>query len=218
VARALVNDLLRETYAALRSVVADLRDDQGWTPTGCVGWSLHDLVWHLHADAVRALVAAHSPADRAADCDSVSYWRDWGSDPEADERNRRMTRVEAGLHSFPELRDRYVEASTAAAHAVSAVPRGEVLLTQGHAISAADLASTLAVEATLHHLDLVAHLGSAGPPTPAGLVEVRRVVEQLLDRALGWSDERLALVGTGRAEPTQEELDELDGAAIPVFS
>ena len=213
-----MTDLLRETYAALASVVEELEEHHAWVATACVGWTVHDLVWHLHADAVRGLVAAHTPADRSADCDSVAYWRAWGSDPDADERNRRMTRVEAGLHTFTALRDRYLEASSAAVRAVSDLPDATVVLTQGHAIGARDLASTLAVEATLHHLDLVAHLGGAAPPTQAGLVEVRCVVEGLLDRALGWSDERVALVGTGRAEPTEDELVELRGAGIPVFS
>jgi len=214
-----MTDLLGETCAALASVVVDLGDDQAWTPTGCLGWTVHDLVWHLRADAVRALVAAHTPAGRPADCDSVAYWRSWGSDPEADERNRRMTRVEAGLHTFGALRERYLEASAAAVRAVSALPGQEVLLTQGHAIRARDLASTLAVEATLHHLDLVAHLDRAAPPTPVGLAEVRRVVEELLPRRLPrWSDERVALVGTGRADPTPEERDDLGEARVPVFS
>jgi uncharacterized protein (TIGR03083 family) len=214
-----VSDLLGGTYAALGEVVRDLGDDQAWTPTGCLGWTVHDLVWHLRADAVRALVAAHSPAGREADCDSVAYWRAWGSDPEADAQNRRMTRVEAGLHTFAELRERYVEASAAAARAVSTLPDATVLLTQGHAIVARDLGSTLAVEATLHHLDLVDQLGGAAPPTSAGLAEVRRVVEELLDRRLpGWPDVRVALVGTGRADPTPEELRDLGEAEVPVFS
>lgn len=211
--------LLRETYAALVSVVEELGAHDGWVPTGCEGWTVHDLVWHLHADAVRGLVAAHTPAGRSADCDSVAYWRAWGSDPDADERNRRMTRVEAGLHTFAALRERYLEASAAAVRAVSAVPDDEVLTTQGHAIRRDDLASTLAVEATLHHLDLVTHLDAAPAPVPEGLAEVRRVVEELLGRRLpGWSDERVALVGTGRAEPLAEELDDLAGVVVPVFS
>jgi hypothetical protein len=213
-----MTDLLRETYAALASVVEDVVEGEAWLPTACVGWTVHDLVWHLHADAVRGLVAAHTPAGRSADCDSVAYWRAWGSDLDADDRNRRMTRVEAGLHTFGELRERYLEASSAAVRAVPALPADEVLVTQGHAIRSDDLASTLAVEATLHHLDLVAHLDTAPPPTPGGLAEVRCVVEELLDRSLGWSDERVALVGSGRADPTPEELDDLAGAVVPVFS
>jgi len=210
--------LLGESYDALAAAVARLREEDAWVPTGCTGWCVRDLLWHLHADAVRGLVAAHTPAGRAADCDAVAYWRSWGSDPDADERNRRLTRVEAGLHELAALRERYLEAAAAAARAVAAVPTGEVVATQGHAIRVDDLASTLVVEATLHHADLVAHLEAPGPPA-AGLAEARRVVEALLGRTLdGWSTERVVLVGTGRAEPTASERDELAGSDVPVFS
>ena len=213
-----MTSLLTESYDALAAVVSQLREDEAWAPTGCVGWSVRDLLWHLHADAVRGLVAAHTPAGRAADCDAVAYWRSWGSDAEADERNRRLTRVEAGLQGFVPLRDRYLETAAAAARAVAAAPPDEVVATQGHALRVDHLASTLAVEATLHHADLVAHLDAPGPPA-TGLDETRRVVEALLDRPLeGWSGERVALVGTGRAEPTAAERDDLAGLGIPVFS
>jgi hypothetical protein len=45
------------------------------------------------------------------------------------------------------------------------------------------------------------------------------VVEPLLDRDLaGWPDDRVALVGTGRAEPTAAEQVDLSGAVVPVFA
>lgn len=213
-----MTSLLTESYDALAAVVSRLREDDAWAPTGCVGWTVRDLLWHLHADAVRGLVAVHTPAGRAADCDEVIYWRSWGSDREADERNRRLTRVEAGLHDFTALQDRYLETAAATARAVAAASPDEVVATQGHALRVADLASTLAVEATLHHADLVACLDAPGPPA-AGLDEARRVVEALLGRSLeGWSSRRVALVGTGRAEPTTAERDDLVGLAVPVFS
>jgi uncharacterized protein (TIGR03083 family) len=210
--------LIATVREALAGVVGRLSEDDAWTPTGCTGWVVRDLVFHLHADALRALVAAHTPAGSAADCDAVDYWRAWGSDPEENERNRRLTRAEAGLQGWPALRDRYLEASAASVRAVGDLPDDAVLRTQGHAITAADLASTLAVEATLHHADLCAHLDVPGP-TAEGLAEVRRVVEALADRSLpGWSDERVALVGTGRLEPSDAELAALSGARVPVFT
>lgn len=213
-----MTSLLTESYDALAAVVSRLRDDDAWASTGCVGWTVRDLVWHLHADAVRGLVAVHTPAGRAADCNEIAYWRSWGSDPDADERNRRLTRVEAGLHDFDALRDRYLETAAATTRAVAAAPADEVVATQGHAVRVVDLASTLAVEATLHHADLVARIDASGP-TASGLDETRRVVEALLGRPLeGWSSTRVALVGTGRAEPTTAERDDLVGLAIPVFS
>lgn len=213
-----MNALLTESYDALAAVVSRLREEDAWAPTGCTGWSVRDLLWHLHADAVRGLVAAHTPAGRDPDCDAVAYWRSWGSDPDADERNRRLTRVEAGLHDLDALRERYLEAAAATARSVAAAPAAEVVSTQGHALRVDDLASTLVVEATLHHADLVVHLDAPGPPR-VGLDESRRVVEALLGRTLdGWSTERVVMVGTGRAEPTVAERDTLAGLDVPVFS
>jgi uncharacterized protein (TIGR03083 family) len=211
--------VLDDAYAALAATVAALDEDAAWAPTGCQGWCVRDLVHHLHADAVRALLAVHSPAAVTADCDDVAYWRGWGVDPARDELTRRATRIESGVRSWSALRSSYLEAVAAARLAVTGADPAAVVATQGHAMSIADLASTLTVEATLHHLDLVAHL-PLPPPSPAGLAEVRRVVEALLEQPLpGWSDERVALVSTGRAAPTEDESADLGPTVrLPVFS
>jgi uncharacterized protein (TIGR03083 family) len=211
---------LAASYAPLAEVVRGLDEAASWAPTGCTGWVVRDLVHHLHADAVRALVALHSPAGGPADCDDVRYWADWGSDPDTDDRVRRWTRVEAGLLSWEGLRDRYVEAAAAAVRAVDSTDPDALVTTQGHTLTVAHLAGTLTVEATLHHLDLVAHLDARGPGA-AALAEVRRVVQALLGPGAsvdGWSDERVALVGTGRAVATGAERADLGGATVPVFT
>jgi uncharacterized protein (TIGR03083 family) len=212
--------VLDDAYESLAAAVAALEDDEAWTPTGCRGWCVRDLVHHLRADAVRALVTVHSPAAGGADCDAVAYWRGWSVDARRDEATRRATRVTSGVQDWPSLRSSYLETVAAARRAVTGTDPATVVATQGHALSVADLASTLAVEATLHHLDLVAHL-RLPPPSPAGLREVRRVVEALLEQGLPqWSDQRVALVGTGRAAPTPDEGTDLGPAAdrLPVFS
>lgn len=210
--------LLADVYLALAGVVERLDEHDGWSPTGCSGWAVRDLVHHMADDAVRGLVAVHVPGSGDPDRDAVSYWRAWGSDAEKDDAMRRATRAEASLRGWDQLRERHLEAAAAAVRAYDGLSPDAVLTTQGHTLTAADLASTLAVEATLHHADLVLHL-EAAPPTGAGLAEVRRVVEQLLGRELsGWTDERVALVGTGRAEPTDAERSALAGARVPVFT
>lgn len=211
---------LASTYGPLADVVAGLDDGDAWTPTGCLGWVVRDLVVHLRADTVRALVAVHTPAGRAADCDAVRYWADWGSDADADEEVRRWTRAESVPWSWTGLRDRYVESAAAAARAFDAADPSAVVATQGHALTVADLTSTLVVEATLHHVDLVTSLDAPGPPAE-GLGEVRRVVQRLLGPGASvdaWSDERVALVGTGRADATDAERDDLGSAVVPVFT
>lgn len=210
---------LAAAYAALGAEVAAVDEDGAWEPTGCRGWVVRDLVFHLRADCLRALVAVHNPADRPADLDEVGYWRQWGSDPDADEQNRRHVRMEAGHYPWPWLRPAYVEANRAATLALTAADPAAVVLTQGHALTVEHLASTLVVEATLHHLDLVAHRVAVAEPSAAGLAETRRVCEMLLGRTLdGWSDLRVALVATGRAGPTTPEQADLGDAVIPVFT
>ena len=210
---------LHAAYAALAGVVTGLGDDERWTETGCPGWVVRDLVFHLRSDCLRALVALHTPAAGPADCDAVAYWRQWGSDPDTDEEILRGTRVEASPYPWPVLRRLYGEAAHAALHALAATAPAAVVGTQGHALTVADLASTLAVEATLHHVDLVRHLPGAAGPTPEGLAEVRRVTEALLELDLpAWTDERVALVATGRAEPTPQERGDLGDAVVPVFT
>jgi hypothetical protein len=210
---------LRAAYGALTDVVAGLGDDDRWTETGCPGWAVRDLVFHLRADCLRALVALHTPVAGPADCDAVAYWRQWGSDADTDEEILRGTRVEASPYPWGALRRLYGEAATAAVHAVGGADPAAVVGTQGWALTVDDLASTLAVEATLHHVDLVRHLPGAAGPSPKGFAEVRRVTEALLERELpGWPDERVALVATGRAVPTDQERTDLGDAVVPVFT
>jgi hypothetical protein len=94
--------------------------------------------------------------------------------------------------------------------------------TQGHVLAVGDLLSTLAVEATVHQLDLTVDLPGADGPAPSGLAEVRRVLDGLLGGpvAAAWPDDRYALVATGRADPTPDEARELGSlvARLPVFS
>ena len=63
------------------------------------------------------------------------------------------------------------------------------------------------------------HLPGAAGPSDEGLAETRRVTVALLGRDLvGWPDERVALVATGRAEPTAQERGDLGDAVVPVFT
>jgi len=56
-------------YADVTAVVGDLDDSDLLLPSGCRGWSIADLLYHMLLDAQRALVAfgtpAHGPSDVA---------------------------------------------------------------------------------------------------------------------------------------------------------
>ena len=77
-------------------------------------------------------------------------------------------------------------------------------------LTVADLLSTLAVEAAVHHLDLVVRLDRPGPAA-GPLAEVRRVLEGLLGGPLPdrWDDATAARRGTGREPLTDDDRAEL---------
>ena len=54
---------LDHAYADVTAMVADLDDNDLLLPSGCRGWSIADLLYHMLQDAQRALVAFATPAD-----------------------------------------------------------------------------------------------------------------------------------------------------------
>ena len=216
-------ELVQAAYDAQAALLRDVDETASWSPTGCLGWSVRDLTLHCVSDAQRALVALHRPSTGEVDRDAVTYWTDWTPDETAAANGRRYVRVGASMFLlWDQLRDLCLDTAAAVAHAVAHADPAQPVRTQGHVLTVASLASTLAVEATVHHLDLARHLPGAPSPAATGLTEVRRVLDGLLGRAVadGWTDERYALVATGRAEPTELEARDLGDVRgrLPVFS
>lgn len=109
----------------------------------------------------------------------------------------------------------YAETATAVLVAGRDRAGSDLVATQGHVLTVDALFRTLAVEATVHQLDL-----RLGQPSEAGLAEVRRVLDGLLGRSAPIADaSRYALIGTGREPLTNDEADELGAAVerLPLF-
>ncbi|MGA5036923.1 maleylpyruvate isomerase N-terminal domain-containing protein [Streptomyces capoamus] len=213
---------LGAVYRASSAAVAGLGDEESWLPTGCTGWAVRDLVFHCLQDAQRGLVALHTPSDQPVDRDAVTYWQDWRPDTAGAANGRRWARVNGSMFLvFAQLQELYRETLAAAAHAAAAADPARHVATQGHVLTAGDLITTLAVEATVHHLDLTVRLPLAPAPAPEGLTAVRATLDGLLGRPApaDWTDERYARVGTGRAAPTDAERAALGAAAdrLPLF-
>jgi hypothetical protein len=210
------HDVLDQSYRALLEVIEPLDDDLGWRPTRCAGWSARDLTFHLLGDTQRALVALHTPAQGPADVDAVSYWGNWQPGTPGADAGRRGVRISASAwSSVTSIAQLYVETAAAVLTAVQDRDGTDLLATQGHVIALDDLLSTLAVEATVHQLDL-----GLGHPSGAGLAEVRRVLDGLLGRPAVIADDiRYALVGTGREALSITEAAELGPYAglFPLF-
>jgi hypothetical protein len=215
--------VLRAAYGAFAGVVASLGDEESWLPSGCAGWAVRDLVFHCLSDAQRGLVALHTTAAGPADRDAVTYWADWRPGTAGAASGRRYNRVGASMFlEFEPLRGLYLETAAATVMAAGRSDPGQFVSTQGHVLTAGDLMSTLAVEATVHHLDLVAHLPATVPqPEAAGLACVRVVLDGLLGHPvpLDWSDQHYARAATGRLPLTAAEKHELaaDADRFPLF-
>lgn len=123
---------------------------------------------------------------------------------------------------FEPLRDRFTETFNAVRHAAAQVPAEQRMRTQGHVLSCGDMLRTLAVEATIHHLDFLPADSQLPAPSALGLAEARRTIELLLGQPLPsfWDDAHCALVATGRAAVSDDERRLLGGGAdrLPVFT
>ena len=213
--------LLSTAYRDVAGVLGSLTPEQAWEPTGCAGWSVVDLGFHLLSDARRALVALNTPAERPADTDAVDYWRAWHPPEPGDDVELWTTRVAASVHGgLPGVSGRYAETSAAALVAAARVRPRDLIGTQGRVLTVADFLSTLTVEAAVHHLDLVLRLDRPGPAA-GPLAEVRRVLEGLAGTPLPprWDDVTAARRGTGREPLTDDDRAGLGAgaAAFPLF-
>jgi hypothetical protein len=212
---------VRAAYGELLAHTDGLDEDAAWRPTGCTGWTVRDLVFHLLTDAQRALVALGTPADGVADVDAVSYWRAWQPGTPGAQAGRRSIRIMASVWTDTSaLTALYGETARAVLVQGTRVDGAALVATQGHVLTVDDLLATLAVEAAVHHLDLVAFCDGPGPGTHS-LALVRATLDGLLERAApkDWDDARYALIGTGRAPLTDAERAALgaDAAKLPLF-
>jgi hypothetical protein len=90
--------------------------------------------------------------------------------------------------------------------------------TQGHVLGVPDFVSTLVVESTVHHLDLVVELPAGAPgaaPDPEALALTRAVLEGIHGAPLpaAWDDVTSVLKGTGRVGLTDADRAALGDAA-----
>ncbi len=166
-------------------------------------------------------MALATPTDSPPDRDYVTYWREWSSsDPDAVEHADFVRRMAAALGGR-EAGRWWKETSEAVLRAAVATPTGAVLATQGHRLRLPDLLGTLAVEATVHHLDLL--VGVQGPsPAPLALTVSRLTLDGLLGAPCpcDWDNPTYLKKGTGRDELIVEELTQLGGLGdrFPLFS
>lgn len=209
---------LRITYSDLTTIALSLSEEDSWRPTRCPGWTVRDLLLHLLGDAQRGLVALATPAAGPADRDAVDWW---GAGPGGPRADLRAQRIVASTWPLGGLARTFADTARAVTTLAARTPPDALVGAGDHVLRADDLVATLVVEAAVHHLDLVADLRRP-VPRPEPLAVVRRTLDGLLGRPspARWTDERWALLGTGRVPPGGQERRELGGdvGRLPLLS
>src|SRR6516162_41587 len=215
-------------YQQVTAVTTGLSEADLMRPTRCAGWAVADVLYHQLLDARRALRTFASPSDAPADCDDVSYWRDYaaggtgGAGYAAESAaHARYVRIAASAYPPGTLAWEWSETAAAACRAGRACGHRAVT-TQGHVLTVTSFTATLAVEAAVHYLDLTVDLPGAPDPDPGSLALVRRVLAGLLGAPLpdSWGDVTAALKGTGREPLTEADRRALGSSAgkFPLFA
>jgi Mycothiol maleylpyruvate isomerase N-terminal domain len=213
---------LAAEYGLLTKIITALRQSDLLQPSGCLGWTNADLIFHMLLDAQRALVTFNSPAIGPVDRNFVTYWNGFLATDGSSQEHARYVRINAASHRDPtRICSRWGETAEAAIRS-SQTANIDLVTTQGHILNIADFIATLVVEATIHHLDLVANLADRAAPAPQGVQITTMTIDGLLKapRPLDWSDETYILKATGRAPLMEEDRTALGSAGqrIPVFS
>ncbi|MFE7760902.1 maleylpyruvate isomerase N-terminal domain-containing protein [Streptomyces sp. NPDC057438] len=205
-------DPFAHSWAALRTAVADLTDEDFEQPSGCAGWLVRDLVCHLVIDAQDVLITLATPADGTPTADATTYWHVTNDPPAAEDPLSALTVRLAAAYEDPALLKFHLDdvGSAAARAAELATPTTRVT-TQGQILTVEDYLTAYVLEWTLHHLDLTAHLAKAPEPPPQGLAHSRTALERIAGAAFpgSFTDRDALLAGTGRRKATDAELTEL---------
>ena len=194
----------------------NLDDEQLLLPSRCRGWTVGDVLVHVHLGLQEMLLGVVTPAAAPPDTDAAGYWRTLP--PAGSVAYIRFVRLlgaayESRGRPVPHLRPT-ADGLTAAVSALTS----RVVRFQGHTMTTGDFLATWAVELAVHHLDLAREL-ELPPPAPVALRLARRTVEALVGGELPWDDETTVLLGTGRVRPDEQQAREVGPLAerLPVL-
>ncbi len=215
-------DAVLDAVRSLLDVAGGLDDRSLLAGSRCRGWSVVDVLVHVHLGLQEMLLGLVAPTTAPPDTDAATYWASPppATDPEADDV--------AGIRFVRLVASAYRRPGGAVAHlrptaegvlaAVAALPPG-VLRFQGKVLTTGDFLATWACEVAVHHLDLTAELTLPDPP-PSALAVARATVEALAGGPLpaGWSDAHAVLAGTGRVPPPAGQVAPTPAVArLPVL-
>ena len=208
---------------ALVSAVRGLSDLELMAASHCTGWTVGDVVVHVHLGLQEMLLGLVTRTDEDADTDAAEYWR--SAPPTNDEdgdqvAGMRFVRLLGAAYRRPAGLVRHLLPTVEGVRAaVTALQPGAVRF-QGHVLTTGDFLATWAVELAVHHLDLTRELTVAPPAAPA-LGLARTTIEALVGAELPgtWADDTVVLLGAGRVRPDSGQQAQAGGmtATFPVL-
>ena len=200
----------------MRTAVGELPDEDFARPSGCTGWLVRDLVYHLIIDAQDVLITLVTPAETEPTRDAVSYWDVSGTPRTVDDPlDALIVRLAAAYEEPWLLKFHFDDVGSAADRAAKLAGPALRVSTRDEVLTAGDHLSAYVLEWTLHHLDLIAHLPGATEPPSEGLARSREMLEKIAGTAFpaSLSDKDALLIGTGRRAPADAEKAELGDVA-----
>ncbi|MFG2888368.1 maleylpyruvate isomerase N-terminal domain-containing protein [Streptomyces sp. NPDC048248] len=214
-------DLFSRSWAALRTAVAELPDEDFERPSGCAGWLVRDLVCHLVIDAQDVLITLVTPTEAEATVDAVTYWELVEPPTGEDPLDALIPRLAAAYGEPRWLKFHLDDVGSAAGRAAEFADPTVRVSTRDQVLTTGDYLSAYLLEWSLHHLDLIAHLPSAAEPPAETLSAARAALEKIAGTAfpVSLSDEDALLIGTGRRTPTAAETATLGdfAAKLPLI-
>ncbi|ATY10966.1 maleylpyruvate isomerase [Amycolatopsis sp. AA4] len=201
-------DLFFRSWNGIQNAVKSLEGGQWLAPSGCTGWLVQDLVFHLVIDAQDVLITLATPAEGEPTHTAAQYWELGTELPTGMNDEGLFTRRAAlSYGSTAWLAHHFDDLAQAAGRAAALADPAAKVETRDYVMTVADYFETYVVEATLHHLDLVRHLSEVDGPDAECLAATRRTVETVLGSPLPSSldDQSALLVATGRRAATDEE-------------
>ncbi|TYB58928.1 maleylpyruvate isomerase family protein [Nonomuraea sp. PA05] len=201
-------DLFSQSWAALRTAVAELPDEDFERPSGCAGWLVRDLACHLVIDAQDVLITVATPEDGPPTRNAVTYWDLLDEPPTGDDPlDALIVRLAAAYQEPRLLKFHLDDVGAAAGRAAALADPAARVGTKDQVLTVGDYLSAYVLEWTLHHLDLIAHLPDVAGPSDEALSRSRAMLEELAGARFpeAFSDVDVLLVGTGRRAATDEE-------------
>jgi uncharacterized protein (TIGR03083 family) len=195
---------------ALVAVARDLSDAELMAASRCTGWTVGDVIVHVHLGLQEMLLGLVAPTGEDADTDARDYWRIRlpTNDDDADGiAAMRFVRILGAAYRRPAgLVRHFLPTTQGVRGAVASLAPGAVRF-QDRVLTTGDFLATWAVELAVHHLDLGRELTLAAPATPA-LRLARATIEALAGGELpaAWPDDTVVLLGAGRVRPDHSQI------------